>query len=67
VTTLVFLQTMLNPNSAFVSAFQSPNMVILSVVVIVFCILSTAVWFYLQRLEKSEAAKIAAGSTGGAE
>jgi hypothetical protein len=60
VTSLVFLQTMLNPDSSFVTAFQSPNMVILAVVVIVFCITSTAVWFYLQRLEKSETAEVAA-------
>lgn len=59
VTTTVFLQTMLNPNSAFVSAFNSPNMVMLSLVVIVFCLFSTAVWFYLQRLEKGETAKAA--------
>ena len=63
VTTTVFMQTMLNPDGAFVSAFDSPNMVVLSVVVIVFCIFSTAVWFYLQRLEKVQAAK-AAGAAG---
>ncbi|HEX7587603.1 MAG TPA: hypothetical protein VF478_04745, partial [Anaerolineae bacterium] len=64
VTALVFFQTMLNPDSSFVSAFQSPNMVILSVVVIVFCIVSTAIWFFLQRLEKAEAAKLVAESAG---
>jgi hypothetical protein len=64
VTALVFFQTMLNPDSSFVSAFQSPNMIILSVVVIVFCIVSTAIWFFLQRLEKTEAAKLVAESAG---
>jgi hypothetical protein len=60
----VFLQTMLNPDGAFVSAFESPNMVLLSIVVVAFCIFSTAVWFYLQRLEKLETAEIASASEG---
>ncbi len=64
VTTTVFLQTMLNPDGAFVSAFNSPNMVVVSLVVVAFCILSTAVWFYLQRLEKAEAAKVASTTQG---
>jgi type III secretory pathway component EscS len=60
----VFLQTMLNPDGAFVAAFESPNMVLLSIVVIAFCIFSTAVWFYLQRLEKLQAAEVAGVSEG---
>ena len=60
----VFLQTMLNPDGAFVSAFESPNMVLLSIVVIAFCVLSTAVWFYLQRLEKLETAEVACAREG---
>ncbi|MDE3089051.1 MAG: lamin tail domain-containing protein [Chloroflexota bacterium] len=54
VTTTVFLQTMLNPDGAFVSAFKSPNMMVLAAVVAVFCLFSVAVWFYLKRLEKAE-------------
>ena len=57
VTTTVFIQTMLNPDGAFVSAFNSSNILVLSLVVVIFCILSTLIWFYLQRLEKVEAAK----------
>jgi hypothetical protein len=64
IATTVFLQTMLNPDGAFVSAFNSPNMVLLSVVVIAFCIFSTAVWFYLQRLEKLETAKAVSTTQG---
>ncbi len=48
----IFLQTMLNPNGAFVSAFNSPNMVALSIIVLCFCVFCTGVWFYLQRLDK---------------
>jgi hypothetical protein len=59
VTTTVFIQTMLNPEGAFISAFNSSNILVLSLVVVVFCILSTLVWLYLQRLEKAEAAKAA--------
>ncbi len=64
IATTVFLQTMLNPDGAFVSAFNSPNMVLLSIVVIAFCIFSTAVWFYLQRLEKLETAKAVSTTQG---
>lgn len=64
VTTTVFLQTMLNPHSSFASAFNSPNMAMLAIVVSAFCVFSTAVWFYLQRLEKAEAAKAAAEKPG---
>ena len=64
VTTVVFLQTMLNPDGAFVGAFNSANMVVLSLVVVAFCVVSAVVWFYLQRLEKAEAAKAASAVTG---
>lgn len=64
VTTTVFLQTMLNPDGAFVSAFNSPNMVVLSLVVVAFCIVSAVVWLYLQRLEKAEDAKAAGAASG---
>lgn len=50
-----FLQTMLNPDGAFVSAFNSPNMIILTIVVTAFCVFSVLVWFYFQRLEKAQA------------
>ncbi len=55
-TTALFLQTMLNPDGAFVSAFNSPNMVTLALAVIAFCLFSSAVWFYLQHAEKTETA-----------
>lgn len=54
VVAFVFMQTMLNPTGAFAAAFDSPNMVMLAVVVIAFCAFSTLTWFYLQNLEKSE-------------
>jgi hypothetical protein len=48
----IFLQTMLNPDGAFVSAFNSPNMVVLSIGVLVFCLFCAGMWFYLQRLDQ---------------
>ena len=52
----IFLQTMLNPDGAFVGAFNSPNMVVLSIIVIVFCLFCTGMWFYLQQLDKKSVA-----------
>ncbi|MBI5033071.1 MAG: lamin tail domain-containing protein [Chloroflexi bacterium] len=54
--TAIFLQTMLNPNGAFISAFNSPNIVILSITVIAFCLFCTGMWFYLQQLDKKSVA-----------
>lgn len=51
----VFLQTMLNPDGAFVSAFNSSNMIWLTIIVVSFCCLSTLIWFYFQRLKKAPA------------
>jgi hypothetical protein len=45
----LFMQTMLNPDGEFVKAFESPNMVLLSVVVVLFCVFSAAVWLYFNR------------------
>lgn len=59
VTTSVFLGTMLNPDGAFISAFQSPNMTILAIFVIAFCVFSTGLWFFLQSQEKAEASSTA--------
>ena len=56
-TAAVFLQTMLNPNGAFISAFNSPNIVILSIIVTVFCVFCAGVWFYLQQLDKRTVAE----------
>lgn len=47
----VFLQTMLNPDGAFVSAFNSSNMIWLTIIVVSFCCISTLIWFYFQRLK----------------
>lgn len=52
---VIFLQTMLNPDGAFVSAFNSPNMVMLSIIVVGFCLFSAGMWFYLQQAEQAEA------------
>jgi hypothetical protein len=51
-TAAMFLQTMLNPDGAFVNAFNSPNMIVLSVIVIVFCIFCAGMWFYLNHIDK---------------
>jgi hypothetical protein len=51
----IFLQTMLNPSGSFVNAFQSSDMLLLSLIVLLFCVLSTAIWFYFQRSEKKMA------------
>jgi len=45
----IFLQTMLNPDGEFVKAFDQPNIVALAVIVVVFCLFATAVWFYFNR------------------
>ncbi|MBI5300968.1 MAG: lamin tail domain-containing protein [Chloroflexi bacterium] len=54
-TTTVFFQTMLNPNGDFVHAFQQSNMIVLSLTVIGFCILSAGLWYYFQRVQKATA------------
>jgi hypothetical protein len=48
----VFLQTMLNPNGAFLSAFQSTNMILLSLFVLGYCVLCLLIWFSLTRLAR---------------
>jgi hypothetical protein len=52
ITAAVFLQTMLNPNGSFVGAFNSPNMVVLSIIVGLYCVFCAGVWFYLQQIDK---------------
>ena len=47
ITAAVFLQTMLNPDGSFVGAFNSPNMVVLSIIVGLYCVFCAGVWFYL--------------------
>ena len=49
VATTIFLQTMLNPDGEFVHAFDQPNMVALAIVVVLFCLFASAVWFYFNR------------------
>ncbi|MBI5653580.1 MAG: lamin tail domain-containing protein [Chloroflexi bacterium] len=51
-TATIFFQTMLNPDGDFIRAFEQSNMVILALIVIAFCVGTTALWFYLQRAEK---------------
>jgi len=53
--TVVFFQTMLNPDGDFVSAFNQANMTTLSIVVITFCLISAGLWYYFQRVEKAAA------------
>jgi hypothetical protein len=52
--TTIFFQTMLNPDGDFVRAFQQTNMVILALIVIVFCFISSGLWFYFQQREKAQ-------------
>jgi hypothetical protein len=47
-----FLQTMLNPDGAFLEAFQSRNMLLLSLFVIAYCLFCTLVWLWLTRLAR---------------
>jgi hypothetical protein len=63
----LFFQTMLNPDGDFVRAFDSPNIVILSIVVLIFCVFSASVWFYFNRPgRRGEAApRTDSGATGG--
>jgi hypothetical protein len=42
---------MLNPDGAFVNAFQSPNMILLSTMVALFCAVSAAIWFIFRRAQ----------------
>ncbi len=50
----MFMQTQLNPEGSFVSAFNRPNMEILALFVLAFCAFSAAVWLYFAR--RSQAA-----------
>jgi hypothetical protein len=47
-----FLQTMLNPHGAFLSAFESTNMILLSLFVLAYCVFCVLVWFLLLRLAR---------------
>jgi hypothetical protein len=47
-----FLQTMLNPNGAFLSAFESTNMVLLSLFAVAYCVFCVLVWFFLNQLAR---------------
>jgi hypothetical protein len=49
----VFVQTMLNPDGAFLGAFNKPNMVWLVIFTLAFCLLSAGLWFYFQQREKA--------------
>jgi hypothetical protein len=42
----LFIQTQLNPDGDFVSAFNQPNMQMLIIVTAVFCVISGGVWLY---------------------
>jgi hypothetical protein len=48
--TTAFLQTMLNPDGAFLSTFESTNMVLLSLFAVAYCVFCVLVWFSLNRL-----------------
>lgn len=49
ISTFVFLQTMLNPDGAFISAFIGANMAALTFWVVAFCLLCVLIWLYFQR------------------
>ena len=53
--TTIFFQTMLNPDGDFIRAFQQSNVITLSIIVIVFCVGTSALWFYLNRPQKATA------------
>ena len=52
IATAAFLQTMLNPDGAFLSAFQSTNMKLLSLFSLAYCVFCTLIWFSLTRLAR---------------
>ena len=52
--TVLFLQTMLNPEGPFLSAFLSANMVTLAVFTVLYCIVCAMIWFFLTRAESSK-------------
>jgi hypothetical protein len=52
IATAAFLQTMLNPDGAFLSAFESTNMILLSLFVLAYCVFCALVWFSLTRLAR---------------
>ncbi len=55
VITTIFFQTMLNPDGDFVRAFQQTNMVVLSLIVIGFCLSSVGLWYFFQQRAKAQA------------
>lgn len=55
-TAVLFLQTMLNPDGPFLSAFISANMIILSVFTALYCLACALIWFFLNRAAASKTA-----------
>ncbi len=53
-TSVLFLQTMLNPDGPFLSAFLSANMVLLSVFTALYCGACALIWFFLTRAAKNK-------------
>lgn len=51
---IFFLQTMLNPDGPFLSAFLSANMVLLSVFTALYCVICSIIWFFLTRAASSK-------------
>lgn len=51
---VLFLQTMLNPDGPFLSAFLSANMVLLSIFTALYCVICALIWFFLTRAARSE-------------
>ena len=49
-----FLQTMLNPDGPFLSAFLSANMILLSVFTALYCMICALIWFFLTRAARSK-------------
>ncbi len=49
--TAIFLQTMVNPHGAYLSAFESKNMLLLTLATLAYCLLCAFIWLILTRAE----------------
>ncbi|MGE5138128.1 MAG: hypothetical protein ACM3JD_01590 [Rudaea sp.] len=47
----MFMQTQLNPDSAFLEAFNKPNLIALMTFVVLFFLSSVSIWYYFQRVK----------------
>ena len=61
--TAAFLQTMLNPDGAYLSAFESSNMIALSLFVIAYCVFCVLVWYALRQVSRKRERSKTSGET----